>query len=165
MPQFKIAYNAATKVATVQDMADALPAGSTQIGTFDHGASKDTEGDGTHESHVFYHHVRDALYKLGELDMQSVTIASTTDYQAVWDVNVARPEEELRVGEKVKLVAAVNPPNASDVGLVWSSSKTAVATVSNTGEVTGVAEGNTVITVKSSQNPAKKAEVIVSVKP
>lgn len=66
MSTFQIAYHAATKVATVQPDNDALPAGAVKIGTFDHDSDPDDQlggSIGVLDNHVFYHHVRDALYK------------------------------------------------------------------------------------------------------
>ena len=75
MAAMKIAYNATTKVATILPVATALPGGTTNIGTFNH---DDDPADalGIDENHVYYHHVRDALYHLvpSEQNMQSVTI-------------------------------------------------------------------------------------------
>lgn len=66
----------------------------------------------------------------------------------------------INVGETYKLQAAISPAEATD-NLVWSSSNTAVATVSN-GVVTGETAGMTTITVKSSNG--KTASCIVTVK-
>ena len=59
---------------------------------------------------------------------------------------------ELRVGDSLELVAAITPENASNKGLIWESSKPAIATVDQTGMVTAVAAGETVIVVSSEMN-------------
>lgn len=51
-----------------------------------------------------------------------------------------------RAGQSVQLVATVEPDNATNRNVTWSSSNTAVATVSN-GKVTAVGNGEAVITV------------------
>lgn len=61
MPTYQVAYNATTKVATVQPENDALPVGSVNVGTFEHTDEDDLLGPDV--NHVVYHHVRDLLYK------------------------------------------------------------------------------------------------------
>lgn len=61
MPTYQVAYNATTKVATVQPENDALPVGSVNVGTFEHTDEADLLGPDV--NHVVYHHVRDLLYK------------------------------------------------------------------------------------------------------
>lgn len=53
----------------------------------------------------------------------------------------------LEVAAKETLVATVEPAEATDKTVVWSSTDTGIATVSNTGEVTGIAAGTTDVTV------------------
>lgn len=67
MSTFQIAYDPATRVATVQALNDALPVGSINVGTFDHVADED-DHLGHDVNHVFFHHVRDALYKRSAAD-------------------------------------------------------------------------------------------------
>tara|TARA_Y100000593_G_C4169718_1_gene266316 strand:+ start:370 stop:609 length:240 start_codon:yes stop_codon:yes gene_type:complete len=75
----QIAWNAATKTATVQNDGDALPADNTNIGTFSHDAAADDLGaSNINENHVWFHHVRDALYREGVENMQGVTIVDGT---------------------------------------------------------------------------------------
>jgi hypothetical protein len=53
----------------------------------------------------------------------------------------------LGVGNSKQLYFLTSPPNATYPSMSWSSSNTAVATVSDLGVVTGVAPGKTVITL------------------
>lgn len=55
----------------------------------------------------------------------------------------------LEVAAKETLVATVQPVDATDKTVEWSSSDETKATVSDTGEVTGVAAGSVNITVKT----------------
>ena len=64
-------------------------------------------------------------------------------------VELNKSELTLKVHEKETLVATVSPENALNKNVTWSSGNEKIATVDElTGEVTGVAEGTTVITAK-----------------
>ncbi|MDR2864257.1 MAG: Ig-like domain-containing protein [Spirochaetaceae bacterium] len=67
-------------------------------------------------------------------------------------------------GSVVTLAAAVNPANATDKNIVWSSSDTAVATVSN-GVVTPLIPGTATIRATSTSDSTKYASCNVTVKP
>ncbi len=64
----------------------------------------------------------------------------------------------------VQLQATVLPANAEDPSLTWTSSNTAVATVSSSGLVTGVSQGTAVITATSNFDNSIKATATVTVK-
>lgn len=66
---------------------------------------------------------------------------------AVESVELDRNEAELEVGESITLTAAVSPENASEQGVIWSSSDINVAIVEQNGKVTAVGCGTAVITV------------------
>ena len=68
----------------------------------------------------------------------------------------------LTVGESASLVATVLPENASDKTVIWSSSNTSVATVDNTGKVTGSGSGSSIITASCG---GKTAMCNITVKP
>lgn len=53
----------------------------------------------------------------------------------------------LEVTAKETLVATVEPADATDKTVTWSSTDTGIAKVSDTGEVTGIAAGTTDVTV------------------
>lgn len=84
---------------------------------------------------------------------------------AVSSISLDTTSLELVVGQKHNLVATVLPENATDKTLVYKTSKSNVATVSNTGEITAVKEGTTIITVQSLSTPEKFEQCIVSVQP
>ena len=67
---------------------------------------------------------------------------------------------KLKVGQSKSLTAKVSPLNA-DPSVTWTSSKPAVAAVSESGEITALAPGKTVITAKTVNG--KKASVRVKV--
>lgn len=152
----QLAWNATTLVATVQAKGDALPAGSVKIGTFGHNVSTDNLGDNPSgspklaESHVLYQHVRDLLYTVGQLDMQSVTIQNDTDYVALTAFTIVEsPTTTVAIAGTRQLTHTFTPSNASNKKLTYSSATPAKATVSATGLITGVAAGTSVITVTS----------------
>jgi len=182
MAEYQIAYNNTTKVVTVQSNGDALPAGSNKIGTFKHDELADPlgnnpliPGDGQlAESHVIWHHVRDALYHTrasdgvavpGELlfpdnitDMGGITLNIDTDYVALTGIAITPTgTSTLTVASPtVQLAITKTPANASNGTVTYTSSNLAVATVSSTGLVTRVANGSAVITA-TSQDGAKTA--------
>ncbi len=65
----------------------------------------------------------------------------------VTGVSVSQPTVSIITGATLQLTATVAPSNATNKNVTWSSSNTAIATVSSTGLVTGVAAGNATITV------------------
>ncbi len=68
------------------------------------------------------------------------------DPVAVSGVSLDKTELSLTAGQKTQLTATIQPSNATDKTLSWSSDKESVATVSN-GYVSAVAEGTATITV------------------
>lgn len=67
----------------------------------------------------------------------------------------------IKVGETAQVRASVNPENATNKTLTYSSGNKAVASVDNTGKVVGVSAGKADITVKSANG--KTASVSVTV--
>ncbi len=65
---------------------------------------------------------------------------------AVTGVTVAPTSDSIQVGEDLTLTATVEPANATNKNVTWSSSAEAVATVSDAGVVTGVSDGTATIT-------------------
>lgn len=68
---------------------------------------------------------------------------------AVSSVSLSQATAEMLVGESIRLSATVLPADATDKTVTWASSKTSVATVSNSGDVTAVSEGETTITASA----------------
>lgn len=80
----------------------------------------------------------------------------------VTGVELAASSAELLIGETCQIEAKVLPENASNKNVTYASSAEAVATVSATGLVTAVAEGNAKITV-TTEDKGKTAEFDVTV--
>lgn len=66
---------------------------------------------------------------------------------SVEGVSLDKESAELTVGGTLTLVAAVKPANATDTKVSWSSSNPDVASVDNTGKISALSAGETVITV------------------
>lgn len=66
-------------------------------------------------------------------------------------------------GQSYQLRATVSPSNASNKSVKWTSSNTKVATVSSSGKVTAVANGNTTITATAADGSGKKDICAVTV--
>ena len=69
----------------------------------------------------------------------------------VSSVTLDKTELALVQGNSETLSATVNPSDASDKTVIWSSSDTAVATVDTNGKVTAVKAGKSIITVKAGE--------------
>ena len=67
--------------------------------------------------------------------------------QPVTGVTLDKTSQNMTVGNTMDLVATVAPGNATNKSVTWTSSKTDVATVDQTGKVTAVAPGTATITV------------------
>ncbi len=70
----------------------------------------------------------------------------------------------VNIGEKYYLNKTVSPNNATNKGVIWTSSNTGVATVNDEGEVIGIDEGSAIITATSQDNSEIYATCAVTVK-
>lgn len=84
------------------------------------------------------------------------------DDVSVTGVSLDKTVAELEVGGTLTLTAAVEPANATNQNVSWSSSDVKVATVEN-GTVTAVAAGTADITVKTADG-GKEAACTITVK-
>ena len=92
----------------------------------------------------------------------SVTVTSKT--VSVTGVKLDNGKLELKAGETAQLTATVEPSDASDKSLEWTSSDAKVATVDASGKVTAVGVGSATITVKT-KDGGKTATCAVTVAP
>ncbi len=81
----------------------------------------------------------------------------------VESVTLDQTSYNLVVGDDFTLTATVSPSDASNLGVNWGSSDSAVATVDSEGNVVAVAEGTAVITAASDENPYISATCTVTV--
>ena len=70
---------------------------------------------------------------------------------------------EVEKGETLQLSAIVQPENAIDKSITWVSSDDKIATVSETGLITGVAEGD--VTISAIATNGVKDEVSIAITP
>ena len=63
-------------------------------------------------------------------------------------ITLDKSSAQITIGENIQLTPTVTPQNATNKNVIWTSSNEDVATVEN-GNVTGVSEGETVVTVRT----------------
>src|SRR5262245_12504577 len=93
-----------------------------------------------------------------------LTVTETPPDSTVRSVTVTPGSVTLNVGQKTTLVASVQAgPGVTNLGVTWSSSNTAIATVTATGEVTAVSAGVTTVVAASAAKPDVKGAAGVTV--
>lgn len=101
-----------------------------------------------------------ATNSAGQEDMVYVTVLPTK----VSAIKVDKSALNLNVGESAKITATVEPNDATDKTLIWETEDQSVAVVDETGHVTAIGNGETVIRVSAESNPEVYAECRVTVK-
>ena len=71
-------------------------------------------------------------------------------------------QEKLKIGEKLTLVATINPADATNKNVRWSTENADIANVDDNGVVTAIAEGTTEITV-TTEDGSKEAKCLIVV--
>ncbi len=87
----------------------------------------------------------------------------TVNPAPVSGVELDKTTATLKIGKTLQLTATVSPNTATDKTVVWESSNTAFATVSDDGLVTAIAVGSATITAKSNADNSKTATCTVTV--
>ena len=91
------------------------------------------------------------------------TITVKSSSIAVTKLTLSESSAEVSVGKTLTLSCTIEPTNATNKELVWSTSDETIATVDAQGVVTGVKAGKVTITVASKSNPSVKATCTVTV--
>ena len=78
----------------------------------------------------------------------------------VTDVDVSPKTETVTIGQSTVISVTITPNNATNQNGVWSSSNNSVATIDQSGRVTGLSEGNTTIAFTSSDGDFTDTSVI-----
>ena len=116
---------------------------------------EDTDGDGIDDKDVCF---KDT----------SVCVKAFTTFEEVKDIEVesvslSETKKEMQVGDTDNLVVTINPSNATNKNVKWTSNNETIATVSSSGIITAVKEGTAIITV-TSEDGDKTAKCEVKVK-
>ncbi len=94
----------------------------------------------------------------------SATIQVISTSVPVTGVSLSPTSASINVGTSTTLSATVLPTNATNKNVAWSSSNTAIATVSQAGVVTGIGTGSVTITVTTAdQSKTASAAITVSI--
>lgn len=92
-----------------------------------------------------------------------ITISeATSDPVPVTSISLDKTSATLEVGDKVTLTPTINPSNATDKGIVWSTSKDGIVSVSN-GVVTATSAGTVTVTATSNNNSKATASCTITV--
>ncbi|MCL2369661.1 MAG: Ig-like domain-containing protein [Firmicutes bacterium] len=90
-----------------------------------------------------------------------VAFACTRGDISVESVSVSQTRVELEVGSTYRLTATVLPTDATNQGVAWSSSNTAIATIDNSGLITAVSAGTATITVTTADGGLRAHSSVV----
>ena len=85
--------------------------------------------------------------------------------QAVTSLELAETSGTIYVGKPVQLKPTIQPQNAANKKLTWSSSNEEVATVNANGQVKGIMPGEVEITATSSDGPSVKYNATIKIPP
>lgn len=95
---------------------------------------------------------------------KSATCTVTVTPILVSGISLSPSATNINTGASVTISATVTPSNADDKTVTWSSSNTAIATVSSNGVVTGVKAGSATITATAHDGSGVKGTCSVTVK-
>ena len=148
--------------AEVENMPDAI------TGIVSGSKVEEPETEPTLEGYVFF-----GWYQEGASDVfdfsteikEDMTLYANWKEVVVTGVTITGITEPLEVekGETLQLSAIVQPENAIDKSITWVSSDDKIATVSETGLITGVAEGD--VTISAIATNGVKDEVSITITP
>jgi hypothetical protein len=98
------------------------------------------------------------------LGIAMMTIVSCEKEVPVTSLSLDKQEATVQVGATVNLIPVIDPLDATNTGVTWTTSDAEVAIV-NEGLVTGISLGNATITATSDDNPLLAATCEVTVVP
>ena len=98
----------------------------------------------------------------GSMGNSSVTYTiNVKEIVQVTSISLNKNTIKIEKGEQETLKSTINPTDATNKNVTWTSSNTKVATVDNNGKVTGVSVGESTITVKTNNNKTATCKVTV----
>lgn len=100
--------------------------------------------------------------KTAEVVTAKITVKGNNPVVPVESVSLDKTELKLAKGGNAKLTATVNPADATDKTVTWTTSKNKVATVAADGTVTAVGEGTAVITATAGGKTAQCSVTVVN---
>lgn len=152
---YRINWHAATHRMLLESGANSPPTaiggtGMTDLGSFEYdNETEESTGlngmQGLADNHVVFHHIQDALYKVGVMDVQSVKILIDSPHS----ISIDTESITVAVGaDSAPLNVTVSPTTANHKEVIYTSSDKTKATVNEEGVVHGIAAGNVIITAK-----------------
>ena len=106
---------------------------------------------------TYYIWLKDAARNISEAKTEKTPTLVTSIALNKTTLNLVKGEEET-------LTVTVNPTNATNKEITWSTSANSIATVSTTGKVTAVAAGTATITATAKDGSGKLASCTITVK-
>ncbi|HAB62017.1 MAG TPA: hypothetical protein DCE48_15200, partial [Lachnospiraceae bacterium] len=76
-------------------------------------------------------------------------------------ISIGLRDVVVQVGEEYKIPYTLNPASSTEANITWTSTNTAVATVTDKGVVKGVAQGSTIIMAKLINGEIAYCNVVV----
>lgn len=95
--------------------------------------------------------------------IRPVRVSGDTAPTLATSIVLSESSIKLKPNESKQLTATIKPDNATNKSITWSSSKTRVATIDNTGKVTAIADGTCIITCIAMDGSGVYAECQVTV--
>ena len=96
--------------------------------------------------------------------VKEVASSTTEKIIEITNVKLNTSGTTLNIGDSFKLRASVEPYNASDLTINWTSSNSSVASVDNGGNVIAKSAGSTIISITSTNGKKAQCEIIVKAK-
>lgn len=91
---------------------------------------------------------------------KKVNVKVESTIKPINKISLTESNISLKKGEKVKLIPVIEPIDATDTNITWTSSNENVVTVNN-GKVLGKKKGNATITVKTSSNKTDTCNIVI----
>lgn len=105
-----------------------------------------------------------AIAKDGSGKKATCKIKVTKNIKRISKISMKVSKKTIYVGENVSTKVTISPKNATLKSLVWTSSNTKVATVTQSGKIKGIGAGTAKITAMAQDGSKKKATITMTVK-
>ena len=115
------------------------------------------------ENSIYSDYMKTFSSMQGDADYKPYFVIDYSSNIEVNSISLSKSSLTITVGNTSQLTATVSPNNASNKGVSWSSSNTAVAVVDSNGKITGKSSGTATIYAKSKSNSSIVKECAVKV--